>query len=123
MKHVVENVIIDVNGIDFAVNAYDDYELNFHRVGERLDTFGSPIDMFDRVPSEHGIALKLFRELERVVVAYINKHRPPYIYFSANWDDSRYSLYSRFAKRLNRYGYRYSKDPDRPNIFYCYREK
>jgi hypothetical protein len=99
----------------------NDNEALFRRRIRELDRMREPIDGYERVATSRRVAIKLFREIEREIEKYVWENKPAYIYFTAGFDRSRFSLYRRLALKLGRIGYYYAEDTDRPNMLYCYK--
>jgi hypothetical protein len=99
----------------------NDNEVLFRKRITGLDRMGGEIDGYQRIAVGHRVAIKLFREIEREIEKYVWETKPPYVYFTAGFDRSRFSLYKRLALKLGRIGYHYAEAPDNPNMLYCYK--
>ncbi len=89
---------------------------------KRLDRDGFNKGEYERCRQRNLNTVKLFREISRAICKYIFEKKPPYIYFTAGHDSSRYRLYTKLALQLSSLGYVYIGDSDRPNMFYCYKK-
>ena len=122
MKKVVKKVPVVVGAATFVVEFHDDYEVSFYRADRGLDELGCPHEKYDRLPTDAKTAVALFRKVGDVIANYLWEAKPPYLYYTAGWDVSRFSLYRRLAGKLAEVGYDYVEDPERPNIFYAYKK-
>jgi hypothetical protein len=105
----------------FALELMNDHEILFRSQDTGLDVAGYSIDEYERIGRNPAVAIKLLREIERAVKSYVRQHKPPYVFYTAGFDVTRFPLYRRPARKLAKVGYRYAEDSERENIFYCYR--
>lgn len=122
MEKIIKTVLVKVQHEAFEVEFLNSYEIRFRRCSLRLDCMLEPIDPYTRVPSNHTVALTLFRKIIKVVLSHIAAEKPPYIFYSAGFDVGRMRLYNFLSKMLKEHGYNFSEDPKMGNMFYSYRD-
>lgn len=121
MEKIIKTVLVQVQNELFEVVFFNSYEIRFRRCSLRLDCMMEPIDEYCRVPTNHRVALTLFRKIIRIVLDHIAVEKPPYIFFSAGFDEGRMRLYKFLSKKLGERGYIYTEVPGMDNMFYSYR--
>jgi hypothetical protein len=122
MKRALHTVNIDIRENLFALELMNDHEILFRSQDAGLDVAGYSIDEYERIGRNPAVAIKLLREIERAVKSYVGQHKPPYVFYTAGFDETRFPLHRKPARKFPKVDYRYPEDPERKNIFYCYRE-
>lgn len=121
MKFLKRDISLQIGEDGFHVEIFNDHEIRFRRVVTAFNSKGFSCGDYERVTSDR-LALRLFKGVGKIVIQYLHEEKPPYVYFTAGWDASRYSLYKALALRLKAHGYRLAYDDNAPNVYYAYRE-
>lgn len=121
MKTLDRDVLLWLGATPYHVEFYSDYEVRF-RAGQSAFVGGFISSAYERAHRSDVSSVRLFKAIGRVVVNYLHETKPPYIWFSAGWDATRFTLYRALALRLSKHGYHLAYDADRPNIYYAYRQ-
>ena len=78
MKRALHTVNIDIRENLFALEFMNDNKIVFRMRCPPFDCMKEPIDDYERTDRDPAIAIKLFREIEREVKAYVGRHKGPY---------------------------------------------
>jgi hypothetical protein len=90
----------------YAVEIHSDFTIILHSPSTYLDEA-----LFEQVVGTQPVkrdgmsALKLFRAVERFVIAFLYEHRPPYLRYDTGGEPARSRLYQRLARKFRDHGY------------------
>lgn len=96
-----------VRGTPYEVKWEPSMEVLFYTLSPAYDPFGMgmashcPCSLENTIGA--GEAILVFRHVQRIVLQWIQAHKPTYIWFTANYDAERQSLYERIAHRVEGY--------------------
>lgn len=109
--------LIQAKSAQFRLIITADNEVLLERLSVKLDVMGEPMSGCERV-TDHDSAIYVYRRCARLVLNHIAKYKPYMMWWSVEYDPSRFSLYGRYSKLLESKGYAAYCDR---GTFYCYR--
>lgn len=112
-------VPIEAEGIELELLITDSYEVILNRVSVELDEMKQPKCGVERDKVCPRVGSIVYRKAARECLNWIYKENPPILFWSIGGDESRISLYNRFAQYLAKLGYRFETEDNKK--FYCYR--
>ena len=92
-----------VDNVGYVVRFGNDAQLSFftlHSDYDEWEVFGTYKENYGTLSLSAGTSLKVFREVEKIAVSHIKKHKIDYVWFTCV--PSRSSLYIRLADHLSK---------------------
>lgn len=122
MDKVKYSELIEVHNVVYVLEVMESFEFKFRKNTPILDSMGYETCPYARVAMGQHVAVPLFRKIIKSYKNYVDRVKPPMIWFDVGFDPSRERLYLRFAKKLEGHGYKLHHDPSDPGKYYLFRK-